>query len=107
MGTQPPLMPSDVQVLPDPARRWLPATEAQKRALDSDADILLFGGSVGSLKTATMLVDLIQERDYPFMNSYFFRKTYPAMEDAMQQASQLFPQTGAVSCGTYNGQVQT
>lgn len=104
-------LPSDVQVLPDPARRWLlnkpenaafwPATQAQADALDSSADMLLMGGSLGSLKTSTMLVDLIQERDYPTMRSYFFRRTYPELEGgdgAIDQANRLFNQTG----GTYN-----
>lgn len=103
---------SDIVVLPDPIRGWLarqenqkppgyrgfwPATDQQGAALDCPADILLLGGSAGSLKTSTLLVDLIQERDYSRTNSYFFRKTYPELEDAMQQAYDLFPQTGASS----------
>jgi len=103
---QPPLSPSDVQVLPDPARRWLPASAAQRAALDCSADILLMGGSLGSLKTSTMLVDLIQERDYPTMRSYFFRRTYAEMEGgdgAIDQSMRLFSQTGA----TYNGATHT
>ena len=43
------------------AYRWKPATAAQRAALDSEADILLFGGSAGSLKTETMLMDAVQE----------------------------------------------
>ncbi|PWT80205.1 MAG: hypothetical protein C5B44_05720 [Acidobacteria bacterium] len=100
------MQPSDVQVLPDPARRWLPATPAQKAALDSEADILLLGGAAGSLKTSTMLVDMIQERDYPRMRSYFFRRTYKELEGgggAIDQALQLYPQTGA----TYNASAHT
>jgi hypothetical protein len=102
---------SSIEVLPDPVRGWLarkenqkpegarfwPATDQQGAALDCDADILLLGGSAGSLKTSTILADLIQERDYPRMNSYCFRKTYPELEDVMQQAMDLFPQTGARS----------
>lgn len=93
--------------MPDPIRGWLarhprtanwwPATDEQGSALDCAADILLLGGSAGSLKTSSILVDLIQERDYPRTNSYFFRKTFPELEDAMSQAYQLFPQTGATA----------
>lgn len=101
---------SDIQVLPDPIRGWLkrqenqkpegyngfwPATDEQGSALDCPADILMLGGSAGSLKTSTLLADAIQERDYPRMNSYFFRATYPELEDAIQQAYDLFPATGA------------
>lgn len=106
----PKLQPSNIQVLPDPIRGWLkrkakpqgydgwyPATDAQGAALDCEADILLLGGAAGSLKSSTILVDLIQERDYPRMNSYFFRRTYPELEEAMQQAYDLFPSTGGHS----------
>ena len=99
-----------IEVMPDPIRGWLarnsrpegwtgwwPATDEQGCALDCPADILLLGGSDGSLKTSTILVDLCQERDYARMNSYFFRRTYPELEDAMQQARDLFPLTGAMS----------
>lgn len=115
-----------VEILPDPARRWLlkqkpadwkgwwPATGAQMAALDSKADILLLGGAAGSLKTSTMLVDLIQERDWPRMRSYFFRKTYKELEggdSAIDQSLRLyknffcdlFPNTSAV----YNSSTHT
>lgn len=88
---------NSIQVLPSPVFRWRPATVSQQAALDCEADILLLGGAAGSLKTSTVLVDLIQERDYPRMNSYFFRRTYPELEEAMQQAYDLFPHTGGVA----------
>lgn len=103
---------SGIEVLPDPARRWLltqkpegfrgwwPATGAQEAALNCPADILMLGGTLGSLKTSTILVDLIAERDSPRMVSYFFRQSYPSLEDAIRQSSMLFPNTGA----RYNGQ---
>src|ERR1700690_1430873 len=102
-----PLQPSDIQVLPDPVRRWLPATFAQKAALDNEADLLLFGGAAGSLKTATALVSLIQERDFSRMKSYFFRRSFPAMEGAMSNAHELFPQTGARSVDRVHGLTRT
>lgn len=46
-----------------------------------------------------MLMDLIQERDYPTMRSYFFRRTYKELEGgdgAIDQSYRLFSQTGAV-----------
>ncbi len=113
MSRNTPRLPaSDVEVLPDPARRflrkWEPAYAEQKAALDSEADLLLFGGSAGSLKTATALVSLIQERDYaPRMSAYFFRKTYDAMEQAMTIAGELFPQTGARSVDRHKGLTTT
>jgi UDP-N-acetylglucosamine:LPS N-acetylglucosamine transferase len=50
---------------------WMPATVAQKAALDSKADILLFGGSAGSLKTETMLMDAVQEYENPNLRAGF------------------------------------
>jgi hypothetical protein len=101
---------SDVQVLPDPVRRalrWWPAYQAQEDALDSEADLLLFGGAAGSLKSSSALVSLIQERDGPRMSSYFFRRTYDAMEQAMTIAGELFPQTGARSVDRHKGLTTT
>lgn len=84
-----------------------PATDSQGAALDCKADLLLFGGAAGSLKTATALVSLIQERDAPRMQSYFFRRTFPAMEGAMQQAHDLFPQLGGRSVDRVKGLTRT
>jgi hypothetical protein len=53
--------------------RWMPATAAQQAALDSEADILLFGGSAGSLKTETMLMDAVQEHENPNLRVIVFR----------------------------------
>lgn len=107
----PHLKPSNVEVLPDPTLRWLskkiaqagkewrPATEKQKAALDCEADILMLGGSAGSLKTSTILVDLIQEREFPHMRSYFFRRLYSELEGgggAIDQARELFGGAGGV-----------
>lgn len=105
----------DIQIMPDPIRGWLarhpkpqgslfwPVTDEQGSALDFDVDIGLLGGSAGSLKTSTILADLIQERDYSFMSAYFFRRTFPELEEAIEQAYRLFPQTG----GSYNASEHT
>lgn len=85
------------------SKGWYPQTQAQFDALCNPADLLMLGGTLGSLKTSTLLVDLVQERDSPRMMSYFFRRTYPALEDAMRQAYMVFSQTG----GRWNGQEHT
>jgi hypothetical protein len=66
--------------------------------LDCDADIAMLGGAAGSLKTSSLLVDAIQERDYPTGRAYFFRRTYKELEGgdgAIDQAYRLFSQTGS------------
>jgi hypothetical protein len=63
-------------------------------------------GQEGQRK-ATALASLIQERQFSRMRSYFFRKTFPAMEEAMRQAHDLFPQTGARSVDRVKGLTRT
>ena len=58
---------------------WYPQTQSQWDALNNQADILLLSGSAGSLKTSTMLVEGVQYKESPKMNTYFYRRTYPAM----------------------------
>ena len=42
---------------------WEPKTKAQLWALNSRAEILLFGGAAGSLKTETLVMDAVREAD--------------------------------------------
>ncbi len=74
---------------------WSPRSKAQRQALDCPADLLLIGGAAGSLKTTTLLVDGIQEYDNPNLNFYFFRRTYPEMEDTIAKAWELYSEMGA------------
>jgi len=48
---------------------WTPKTAAQQSALESSADIQLFGGAAGSLKTETMLVDAARESNNPNLHA--------------------------------------
>jgi hypothetical protein len=76
-------------------------SEAQQAWLDSigEIDFLLGGGSAGSLKTSTMLIDAIQELDNPNLNAVIFRETHKAIKkDIELQAYQFYSQSG----GTYN-----
>jgi len=84
-----------------------PATLKQARAIDCDADICMLGGAAGSLKTSSLLIDAVMERDSPTMRSYFFRRTYKELEGgdgAIDQAHRLFSQTGALG---YNSTTHT
>lgn len=78
---------------------WHPATAAQKTALDSDAEILFFGGSAGSLKTATMLMDAAQEYENPNLRAIIFRSSYAEMADILDKTNSMYPPLG----GTYVG----
>ena len=78
---------------------WHPATPAQKQALESQADILFFGGAAGSLKTATMLMDSVQEYRNPNLRAIIFRSSYAEMTDILDKTNSMFPPLG----GTYVG----
>ena len=79
---------------------WKPATAAQKSALDSQADILLFGGSAGSLKTETMLMDAVQEFENPNLRGIIFRSSFVEMSDLLDKTRRLYAPFGGVFVGS-------
>ena len=87
----------------DTSYRWMPATAAQKAALDSEADILLFGGSAGSLKTETMLMDAVQEFENPNLRAIVFRSSFVEMTDIIDKTRRLYAPLGGVFAGLPNG----
>ena len=80
--------------------RWLPATAAQQAALDSEADILLFGGSAGSLKTETMLMDAVQEHENPNLRAIVFRSSFVEMTDIIDKTRRLYAPLGGTFVGS-------
>src|ERR1700728_3581309 len=80
--------------------RWQPATAAQRSALNSKADILFFGGSAGSLKTETMLMDAAQERDNPNLRAIIFRSSFTELTDIVDKTRRLYKPLGAVFVGS-------
>jgi hypothetical protein len=82
------------------AYRWMPATAAQQAALDSEADILLFGGSAGSLKTETMLMDAVQECANPNLRAIVFRSSFVEMTDILDKTRRLYAPLGGTFVGS-------
>ena len=80
--------------------RWMPATAAQRAALDSEADILFFGGSAGSLKTETMLMDAVQEYRNPNLRAILFRSSFSEMTDIIDKTRRLYTPLGGVFVGS-------
>jgi hypothetical protein len=87
-----------VEVSPPQAWRWKPATEAQRKALECDADVLLFGGAAGSLKSEYLLVDQAQEYDHPRLRGILFRRTFPELSQLINRSRELYSNQGF----TYN-----
>jgi hypothetical protein len=74
---------------------WSPKTAAQKAALESTADILFFGGSAGSLKTETLLVDAATESRNPNLRAIIFRQQFTQMTDIVDKTHRLYKPMGA------------
>ena len=81
---------------------WSPKTAAQKAALDSQADILFFGGAAGSLKTETMLVDAARESNNPNFRGIIFRQQFTQMTDIVEKTHRLYEPLGAKYVGQPN-----
>jgi hypothetical protein len=79
---------------------WMPATAAQEDAIASSADILLFGGSAGSLKTETMLMDAVQEFENPHLRAIIFRSSFVEMSDLLDKTRRLYAPLGGVFVGS-------
>lgn len=86
----------DEQLLRKVERRvaWEVRSQPQQMALDCEADILLYGGAAGSLKTETLLVAATAEIDNPNFNGIIFRASYPELADIVQKSRRLYPKLG-------------
>lgn len=69
-------------------------SEAQGMALESEADILLYGGAAGSLKSFTLLVDASIEVSNPNYNGIIFRQSFPELRDLVKKSLAMYPQLG-------------
>ena len=74
---------------------WSPKSLAQRLALESKADILLFGGAAGSLKTETILVDAIRECLNPNLRGVIFRSELTQLTDIVEKTHRLYRPLGA------------
>jgi hypothetical protein len=64
--------------------RFRPASKAQEAWLNSKAELMLGGGSVGSLKTSTALIDCSVEYDNSNMHTIMFRTTLAEHSEAIR-----------------------
>lgn len=76
---------------------WGARSFAQAEALKCPAELLLFGGAAGSLKSETLLVDAAQERERRKLRAVLFRRSYPELEKGLiRRSRELYPSWGAV-----------
>ena len=75
---------------------WYPQSQAQQNAVDSQAQMLLFGGSAGSLKSNFLINDAVRERDNKNMISLFLRESYPQLQkNVLPEMRKYYSQMGA------------
>jgi hypothetical protein len=80
---------------------WKPKSDMQKAVLQSGAMIVCAGGSAGTYKSETLLVDAVQEYDNPNFHGILFRESIPELNRALiPRAHAIYSQMGAV----YNSQ---
>lgn len=87
--------------MPPDIPSWRAQSSAQADALLCPADILLFGGAAGSLKSETLLMDAAAERDHPRLRAVLFRRSFPELEKSLiRRSRELYASFG----GLYNEQ---
>src|SRR5690242_341008 len=80
---------------------WHPKSQMQRDVLESDAMIVCAGGSAGTYKSETLLVDAVQEYQKPNFHGILFRESFPELSRALiPRAHALYSQMGAI----YNSQ---
>lgn len=80
---------------------WAPCSWPQEQALLCPAELLLFGGSAGSLKSETLLADAAWERERRGLRALLLRRSFPELEMSMiRRSRELYSSWG----GSYNEQ---
>lgn len=80
---------------------WEAKSQMQKDVLESEAVIVCAGGSAGTYKSETLLVDAVQEYQKSAFHGILFRESFPELSRALiPRAHALYSQMGA----TYNSQ---
>lgn len=83
-------------------REWRPSSEAQGKALASNAYELLFGGACGGGKTEFLLIDAMKQVTKSKYHAILMRNTFPELENSLiLRSHEYYPSLG----GRYNSQL--
>lgn len=75
---------------------WEPRSKPQEMLLKCPAQLVLFGGSLGSLKSESMLVDAVLERENPNLRAIMLRRTFPELDKSLiRRSHELYGAMGA------------
>jgi hypothetical protein len=71
-------------------KQWKPETKPQLWALNSDADLLCYGGAAGGGKTEFLLVDAAAEFRNNNLRAILFRESFPQLRDIIRKAYRIY-----------------
>lgn len=80
------------------AAMWRPFPGPQTMALESEADILFYGGAAGGGKTDLLLGCA----GYRHTKSIIFRRVYPSLQAIIDRSKEIYTQAGDASLDDYN-----
>lgn len=80
------------------AKRWKPYPGPQTLALQSEADILFYGGSAGGGKTDLLL----GTARYQHSRSIIFRRVSPSLQGIVDRSKEIYTQAGDGALADYN-----
>lgn len=73
---------------------WKPGSSAQLTALNCRAQMLLYGGQSGSMKTNFLVADSAQEYDSPYFRGILLRKSFTEMTNIMDEMERIYRPLG-------------
>jgi len=73
---------------------WAPNPGPQARFLACPADEVLYGGAAGGGKSDALLIALLRQAHLPGYVGLYLRREYPAMQQAIARAGELYPLVG-------------
>lgn len=76
---------------------WAPNSPPQLTALESRAQMLLYGGASGGGKSAWLVGDSAQEYDNPRFRGILLRKSYTEMTNLMDEMERIYLPLGGRS----------